>query len=164
VACDAEQPGAHGRATPERRQVAVRLEEHLLLDVLGQRGITQGPATVAKYRGSVAVHHDAQRGPGVSGVDQIEYVPIGVVVAPGPRKARLARITQILRGIARRGRSSPRELTDAGVTAGVPILFLVFDHVQLHATSRGVPSRSHVISAVPVAYELESDRVPRSDS
>lgn len=78
VARDGEQPGAHARSTAESGQIAKRRDEHLLLDVVGQRRIPQCFAAIAIYRGPVSLHQASKRTAHVLVGDQTEHITIGI--------------------------------------------------------------------------------------
>jgi hypothetical protein len=60
VARDPEQPGLDARAAAEAVQTAVRVEEHLLLDIIGERCIAQRLAAVAIYGTAVPLHQSSK--------------------------------------------------------------------------------------------------------
>jgi len=76
---DREQPGAQRPAPGEPREVAGRLDEDLLVHVIGERRLAQRAATVAIDRVPVAPHQAAQRRVRSSDVDEVNDVAVGIL-------------------------------------------------------------------------------------
>ena len=86
VARDAEQPGAQLRALLELRQVAVRLHEHLLVNVVHQGLVAQHLAAEPVHRHAVAPHQRVERRAPLPAIDEREHIS---VEGTGLRRCRL---------------------------------------------------------------------------